>query len=480
MTAGITRGWAGSLGLVIAYTAVATVGWVPGGTGSLLIVAATVLALLGPALAVGVVGVPVSAPSMLFTGALVVFHLGLVAPWAAGWEDAPLWLANAPIDCVDQALRCVILALAGVQLGTLVGWRRFDRRPPRLTPTIRDRRAPSALYTGGIAVAVMAALAALANIQTIGFGAFFGSAYGHEVFDVNDSRLLQTCLFWALPAGTLMMLAGARRGIEARRGLMAIGAMTLLLLWLGDRGDAVALAAAALVVRTYTHGAISVRAAAPAAVGLLAVIALVAVVRQLPRNSVTSAELRDAAASATPIAALAEMGWTLRPLVETIRLVPAQMPYRGGQSYLDAAARLLPNLTSTRADADWTDPLRLPPNHWITFTVEPWTHAAFGGLGFSAIAEPYLNFGVGGVVVYFVLLGLALGRLDVWLATAPPRRVLATAALVFMPLLLTARNDYHNFVRPALWGVALVFLIEQLHGVRSTPSLAAMPTGRLA
>jgi hypothetical protein len=35
-----------------------------------------------------------------------------------------------------------------------------------------------------------------------------------------------------------------------------------------------------------------------------------------------------------------------------------------------------------------------------------------------------------------------------------------------MPLLLTVRNDYYNFVRPAVWGVSLVLVTGWVLGVR--------------
>jgi hypothetical protein len=98
--------------------------------------------------------------------------------------------------------------------------------------------------------------------------------------------------------------------------------------------------------------------------------------------------------------------------------------------------------------------------------VAPWAYAAFGGLGFSAVAEPYLNFGVLGVAGYFFLLGATLGWLDRALTRGPSRRFLAITAVVFMPLLVTVRNDFHNFLRPAAWGAAVVVLVEQVHGKR--------------
>jgi hypothetical protein len=192
----------------------------------------------------------------------------------------------------------------------------------------------------------------------------------------------------------------------------------------------------------------------------------IATVRQLPRNAVDLASIRDAAIAASPLAALTEMGATFRPLVETMRLVPDADPYRLGRTYLAAATRVLPNLGLTRADDDWRDADELSPDLWITYTVAPWTFAAYGGLGYSAIAEPYLNFGALGIAAYFLALGIALGRLEVRLAQAPSRRTIALAAVVFMSFLLTVRNDVQNFVRPALWDIGLIALIEAVHGVR--------------
>jgi hypothetical protein len=199
---------------------------------------------------------------------------------------------------------------------------------------------------------------------------------------------------------------------------------------------------------------------------MLLLMPVVATLRQLPRNGLDLDKIAEAAGGASPVAALTEMGGSLRTLVETVRLVPDVTGYRLGGSYADAALRVVPNVGLSKAEHDWTDPASLPPNHWITYMVAPWAYASFGGLGFSAIAEPYLNFGVLGVAGYFLLLGGALGWLDRALTRRPSRRFLAITAVVFMPLLVTVRNDFHNFLRPAAWGAAVVLMVEHVHGKR--------------
>ena len=473
-------------------------------------------ALAGAALAWNVAraGAPPAAPSTLYLGALAAFHLGLLVPWALGVAEEPVWLAATAGAAIGRALLAVMLAVVCYELGLLVGW---GRGAPSLRPAPAVRRGASALHGGGLALAALAVLAALANLGTIGIGRFLSTSYGYEIYAAADSRLLQTALFWLLPAAALIALAGARPGREARRALALAGTAALLLLWAGDRGGAVALGAAATVVWTYGIGAVprrpgvrpmtayrraaagirgcgvadpSVRAAvdhtrsesapcargagrgsrrvgllvAAGALAVLVVIPAVGMLRQLPRNGVSLAEVRRAALAASPLAALTEMGGSVRPLIETLRLVPAETPYRLGSSYAQAALRVVPNVGLTRAAVDWNDPVSLPPNHWITYLVAPWTYAAYGGIGFSAVAEPYLNFGVAGIAGYFLALGALLGRLDRALAAAPSRRRLALAAVVCMPLLLTVRNDFHGFARAAAWGVAAVLAVEWAHG----------------
>jgi hypothetical protein len=444
--------------------------------------AALATALVSACLALNVraLGVPLSAPSTVFMGALAVFHLGLVAPWSAGWWPAPSWLEAAEAGSVSRALLCVVTAFCALELGLLAGWRRLSgRRQPPLAPVAGIRRVPSVFYGAGLLTAAAAVLAAFANLVVIGLQRFFGTSYGYELFADTDSRLAQTGLYWLMPAGLLIALAGARAGAEMRRVLAAGGAAVLVLFWLGDRGGAVSFAAAALVVRTGLRGAPSLRTAALGALGLLFVLPAVGALRLLPRNQISLADVRQVAIETSPLAALAEMGNSLRPLVETVRLVPGEVPHRLGRSYVGAAKRLVPNLGLSPAESAWTDPADLPPNHWLTYTVEPWTWAAFGGLGFSGIAEPYLNFGVPGIVGYFLALGFALGRADVWLAAGASRRRLALLAVVFMPLLLTVRNDFYNFVRPAVWGVSLVLVTGWVLGVRPARRAAVRRPGAL-
>jgi hypothetical protein len=86
----------------------------------------------------------------------------------------------------------------------------------------------------------------------------------------------------------------------------------------------------------------------------------------------------------------------------------------------------------------------------------PWNYQNFGGLGFSSVAEPYMNFGPWGVAVAFWLLGYGLVRVDRMELVRPTQ--LACWGMVLGPLLWATRNGAGVFIRPAVWGVALTLL----------------------
>ena len=90
----------------------------------------------------------------------------------------------------------------------------------------------------------------------------------------------------------------------------------------------------------------------------------------------------------------------------------------------------------------------------IKLKMRAWTYERYGGLGFSTVAEPYMNFGIPGVVVYFLLLPILLIWADRFDAARPTR--LATWAVLFGPLLWTTRNSFDNFFRPVIIGLGCV------------------------
>ena len=88
------------------------------------------------------------------------------------------------------------------------------------------------------------------------------------------------------------------------------------------------------------------------------------------------------------------------------------------------------------------------PSSWISAIEAPWSFARGGGIGYSAVAEPYLGFGLAGVIVWFASLAYGLLRLD---GLTPGSYKFAVGMCAFSALLWTTRNDLKNLVRPVVW-----------------------------
>ena len=161
----------------------------------------------------------------------------------------------------------------------------------------------------------------------------------------------------------------------------------------------------------------------------------------------------EALESVRPLAAVNEMGASLRPLVHTVHYMETE-PLRAGSTYWRGLLAVLPNLSLDWQGGSYVPLDELPPSHWVTKQAAPWIYRHFGGLGFSAVAEPYMNFGTPGVVAFFFLLPMALIGVDRLDASRPTR--LALWAVLLGPLLWTTRNSFGTFFRPALMGLLVV------------------------
>jgi hypothetical protein len=186
---------------------------------------------------------------------------------------------------------------------------------------------------------------------------------------------------------------------------------------------------------------------------LAALLVAVPAARSLRDNPLAQRSLADVAVGLHPLEGVEEAGGSLRPLVHTLDLM-ANEPYRWGYTYWQAVEMILPNLELEWESGGYTPVEKLPPSLWMARLAAPWHYYHGGGLGFSAIAEPYMNCGVPGVMAFFALLGGALVWCDRLDGLRPAR--VAVWAMALGPLLWTARNAFTVFVRPTVWGALLV------------------------
>jgi hypothetical protein len=407
---------------------------------------------------------PLLSPALLYLGVFGLFHLGLAVPWALGLyrEPLPSWFLT---NRLAPALALVVVATGCYLAGVLWAGPSAPRTAPRYTNP--------ALFHAGVAFFLAGCLMFVLGIRSLGGARFFDAGYAetYRLAAQFDPRLFGTS-FTVVPIGLYLAAASF-----ARRRLPAIVAMTLAwvsgIFYLGFRGYALI---PGLVVLGLLHQR-GYRIPRWAGFGLFAAVLVAIPAARAVRDAGLRQRSLDPAwmrARAHPFDGVAEMGGSLRPLVHTLTYLETES-WRWGRTYWQSLRTIVPNLAQTWQGAPYIPLDELPPNHWLTVQAEPGMYRQYGGLGFSAVAEPYMNFGVAGVAGYFLVLGALLGRAAGFASGRPSS--LAMWAVVLGPLLWTTRNSFEIFFRPAVWGIAAVWLVRWCRSVLS-PRLSYAPAAR--
>ncbi len=155
------------------------------------------------------------------------------------------------------------------------------------------------------------------------------------------------------------------------------------------------------------------------------------------------------------VAAISEFGGSMATVAHTIELVPSLREFDNGQSYTYALLTLFPNFfwdvhpTIARGTAA----------SWLVWTVAPYTAERGGGLGYSFIAEAYLNFSSVGVLVILLVLGFFYALFSLWADQRSRTARLATIASFLVFFLFFARAESITVFRPLVWYSLLPYVM---------------------
>jgi len=398
-----------------------------------------------------ILSVPFDSAPLVYLSILGLFHLGLIVPWALGIYDISRAPSFTPYG-LSRSIALIDYSIVAFHIGIILALSR-KKHAILLSQSVTETEDKN-VYVGGcvlLAVGIAIFIVGLIGLDPLGY---FRLTYSetYRLRAESDPRLFGSGMTVAF-IGLSIAAAGASR--RRFRTVSIVGAVWLAsLMYLGFRGPTVIAAVIVYIIARKKGLRISPLLSIGAAALLLVVLPVLHESRELPLNDrLAHISLNDFNILDAP----AEMGVSIRPLVETVDLLGPR-DFRLGRTYWTAIKGIVPNLalrweaSSTTSDAD------LPPNHWITALVDPWTYKNYGGMGFSAIAEPYMNFGVLGVLIYFFLLSFFLIHLEQ--VSIRSAYALAAWALILGPLLWTTRNDFTNFFRPAVWGLLTLALIK--------------------
>jgi hypothetical protein len=398
-----------------------------------------------------ILSVPFASAPMIYLSILSLFHLGLIVPWALGIYDISRVPSFTPYG-LSRSIALIDYSIVAFHIGIILALSR--KKPAILLSQSLTETEDKNVYVGGcvlLAAGIAIFVVGLIGLDPLGY---FRLTYSetYRLRAESDPRLFGSGMTVAF-IGLSIAAAGASR--RRFRVVSIVGTAWLgSLMYLGFRGPTVIATVIVYIIARKKGLRISPLALIAAAAILLVILPVLHGSRELPLNDrLAHISLNDFNILDAP----AEMGMSIRPLVETVDILGPH-DLRFGRTYWIAIKGIVPNLalhweaSSTTSDAD------LPPNHWITAIVDPWTYKNNGGMGFSAIAEPYMNFGIPGVIAYFFLLSFFL----IYLEQISIRNAYALAAwaLILGPLLWTTRNDFTNFFRPAVWGLLTLAAVK--------------------
>jgi len=184
--------------------------------------------------------------------------------------------------------------------------------------------------------------------------------------------------------------------------------------------------------------------------GALVVLMLIATV--IVKNARVSGNYSEIE-NINPLNAIAEMGSSIRTIQEVIKWRKQDFPELLGASYWAPFERQLALFL----------PIKRPPAMEDKRLLNVVVMEKAGPIGFSPIAEAYVNFGEKGIIIVSIVLGVLFARLD-----SLPSRVTTDIfiGVSIVPLFVMIRNSFTFIPVQVIIGLVIAFGILQLAKVR--------------
>lgn len=417
--------------------------------------------------------------SNFYVAMLALFHLGVTYSDAFGLFPDVRW-HNSTDPWLIQANWYSVFALACFGTGftfTLPGKR------PIPTHAIRNPALRSAHSCG---IGLFACSLLLLSFAILSLGNLLAYSRSDFFQGVGDTRALGVFLM-IFPSALILLLLGAATFRERILAALLATAGFVLLLLSGYRTSALypLILTAILWVKT---GRPIPRIVATFGILLIAFsISAVGMLRLMGSYQSLDSEDFKESIEKSSIKDTFVLGQTSGLLAHVLRLVPDQYPFRYGMTHINSIKDSIPNVTSAIQESPRVTAMRrsllnretlsdLPPSDWLTYHVAHWAFTKGHGVGFTSIGESYLNFGIIGVMVFFLLFGYLLGKLDNVDLSRHPMALVFSSSLLWH-FIRTVRDDMGNFYKPALFTLIILLVWSILFKPFSSPHNASLKSG---
>jgi oligosaccharide repeat unit polymerase len=416
----------------------------------------------------------------LFTTAYVlclsVFHLGITMPFGLDLLDAVYWQQAGQSLWLERAGWSTVLALGSIGCGFALALRSTGPFIASADVKLRlVRISRSIVFWDGLGL--LAASLVFFALAIYSMGNLLNYSRADLYRGVGDSRGLGVFMM-VFPSAASLLVIGSESWWQKILGFSMAVLAFLLFMLSGYRSAALFPLLVAVIVWRKTERKVPVWMAVVGISLILLAIPMIGALRSVgPYGKLDKRAIETSVESAKVENTFGELGQTAGILANVLRLVPERDPHRYGMTYLMAVLQTIPNImpdtAANRREVAKRESMKdtavianMIPSDWLTYRIAPEKYNIGQGVGFSAIAEAYLNFSYLGIFVYFLILGFVLGKFDnVQLLNHPNLIVFAGAML--WPLMRTVRNDFDNFLKPAAF-MLIILMIWRLatHFVR--------------
>lgn len=372
--------------------------------------------------------------SSLFLIFLFLFHFGVLIPYSLFGTyypdiyDFTEWYFGGPIV---YAASLSLLGMVSFQAGVI-----FNNKSFKFYKSNQHQRSLSKLW-----LLLLVSFLLIYVFEGLRNDLFFTSRTAYlRMQDAGNSRVFGIARGLMITSG-FIAAAYSNRKKSILISLVVLGALLPLFIN-GERGEFLVTGAAFFVLlykkgykfKFYEYG-----------IGLIAIFFSIPLIKNL---RIGKSEPLDF----DYLSPIYEMGMQIRTVTYTVDAIQKNFTdWWYGHSYLEAFWRIIPNVGNIRGTL--IGGLREnAPKQWLTDLYNP----GGAGLGYSIIAEPYLNFGVFGVIGILFLLGYTINRFD---NTDTSSSFSLSIYLIFLQSILWAvRNDFYVVIRQFVWGVLLLVL----------------------
>jgi len=401
---------------------------------------------------------------------LALFHLGMTIPHAFGGFQS-YGLENPEFGVwLEMSGWYTVLAFSSIGIGLSLTFKQTENINT-LSNKIDPDYVKNIIFINGIGLLLASAVFFILMIKS------YGNILSYSRVDFfrggADTRGLGVFMM-VFPSAVLCIVLGAHKKWQKKFSIILAAFAFFFFMLSGYRSAALFPAIVGVVLWTKTGRKVPVIVAASFLVAVIFMISIVGVLRALgPYNKIDSSAVEQSIESASVEDTFRTMGQTGGLLAHVIKLVPEVDPHRYGMSYLEGLRRSIPNVLPKMSESgrqkgkeesmyDTEAISNMVPSDWLTYRIARDKFDRGEGVGFSAIAEPYLNFGVAGVVFFFILLGYLFGQAERRSLIYYPYLLLFLCAM-YWPLVRTVRNEFSNFLKPAIfiliilivWNIAL-------------------------